>query len=158
RESSCLALRLGVCCTSANRCRPVDDRNSYRATCKEPVAKARPPHRPVASSRLAAGGEIFYGWYVVAAIALSTTTLSGPGFYNLSILLAAFVAERGFPVALASSATATFFVASGIGGAISGRLVDRLDARLVIAVNASIGAIALAAVGLLREPWQLFLF
>jgi len=136
RESSCLALRLGVCCTSANRCRPGRGR----------------------SQQPSAGGEIFYGWYVVAAIALITTTSSGLGFYNLSILLAAFVAERGFPVALASSATATFFVASGIGGAISGRLVDRLDARLVIAVNASIGAIALAAVGLLREPWQLFLF
>jgi len=79
-------------------------------------------------------------------------------FYNLSILLAAVVSERGFPVALAPSATATFFLASGIGGAISGRLVDRIDARIVIAVNASIGAIVLGSVGQLCEAWQLFLF
>jgi MFS family permease len=102
--------------------------------------------------------RIFYGWYVVGAIALMTTTSSGLAFYNLSILLAAFVSERGFPVALASSATATFFVASGIGGAISGRLVDRFDARLVIVINASIGAVVLGSVGLLAEVWQLFLF
>src|SRR5262245_47278882 len=113
-----------------------------------------PPPPPPAPAR----GPIFYGWYVVAAIALMTTTTSGLAFYNLSILLAAFVSERGFPVALASSATATFFLASGIGGAISGRLVDRVDARIVIAVNASIGAIVLGSVGLLYEAWQLFLF
>jgi len=105
-----------------------------------------------------ARGPIFYGWYVVAAIALITTTTSGLAFYNLSILLAAFVSERGFPVALASSATAMFFLASGVGGVISGRLVDRVDARIVIAVNASIGAVVLGSVGLLYEAWQLFLF
>lgn len=101
---------------------------------------------------------IFYGWYVVAAIALITTITSGLAFYNLSILLAAFVAERGFPVALASSATAAFFVASALGGLLSGRLVDRLDARLVIATSAAIGSLALGSVGLLWETWQLFLF
>jgi MFS family permease len=102
--------------------------------------------------------RVFYGWYVVAAALVITTTTSGLAFYNLSILLAAFVAERGFPVALASSATATFFIAGGIGGMIAGRLVDRLDARIVIATGACIGATALATVGLLREVWQLFAF
>ena len=110
------------------------------------TATSRPPRR------------IFYGWYVVAAVFVITTTTSGLAFYNLSILLAAFVAERGFPVALASSATATFFVAGGIGGMIAGRLVDRIDARIVIAVGASIGALTLASAGLLRELWQLYAF
>lgn len=102
--------------------------------------------------------RVFYGWYVVAAALVITTTTSGLAFYNLSILLAAFVAERGFPVALASSATAAFFIAGGIGGMIAGRLVDRVDARIVIATGACIGATALATVGLLREVWQLFAF
>jgi MFS family permease len=102
--------------------------------------------------------RVFYGWYVVAAVLVITATTSGLVFYNLSILLAAFVAERGFPVSLASSATATFFIASGIGGAIAGRLVDCIDARIVIAAGATIAAIALACVGLLRETWQLYAF
>src|SRR5207253_281590 len=37
-------------------------------------------------------------------------------------------------------------------------LVDRIDARFVIAASATIGALALASVGLLREVWQLFTF
>ena len=102
--------------------------------------------------------RIFYGWYIVAGVFVITMTTSGLAFYNLSILLAAFVAERGFPVSLASSATATFFIASGIGGVISGRLVERIDARFVIATGATIGALALASVGSLRELWQLYAF
>ena len=102
--------------------------------------------------------RIFYGWYVVIAALVITTTTSGLVFYNLSILLAAFVSERGFPVALASSATAAFFIAGGIGGVLAGRLVDRMDARIVIATSACIGAASLATVGLVREVWQLFAF
>jgi len=66
------------------------------------------------------------------------------------------VTERGFPVAVASSATATFFVASGIAGD-CGRLVERIDARAVIAASASIGALTLATAGQLSELWQLYL-
>jgi MFS family permease len=102
--------------------------------------------------------RIFYGWYIVAGVFLVTMTTSGLAFYNLSILLAAFVAERGFPVGLASSATATFFIASGIGGAIAGRLVERIDARIVIATSAAAGALALASVGVLTDVWQLYAF
>src|SRR5262245_36657366 len=102
--------------------------------------------------------RVFYGWYVVAAVLVTTTAFSGLIFYNLSILLAAFVAERGFPVALASSATATFFLAAGIGGVVAGRLVDRFDARVVIGSGATLGALCLASAGALQETWQLFLF
>jgi MFS family permease len=102
--------------------------------------------------------RVFYGWYVVGAVLVITTATSGLAFYNLSILLAAFVAERGFPVGLASSATATFFLASGIGGLIAGRLADRTDVRLTICAGAVVGAACLASVGLLSEVWQLFAF
>lgn len=102
--------------------------------------------------------RVFYGWFVVAAALVITTTTSGLAFYNLSILLAAFVAERGFPVSLTSSATATFFIAAGIGGIVAGRLIDRIDVRVVIATSATVGAMALACVGLLQEVWHLFAF
>ena len=107
-----------------------------------------PPIMSTATSNPPA--RVFYGWYVVAAVFVITTTSSGLAFYNLSILLAAFVAEQGFPVGLASSATATFFTAGSIGGVIAGRLVDRIDARIVIATGASIGALTLATAGAAR--------
>lgn len=102
--------------------------------------------------------RIFYGWYVVVAMLVITTATSGLVFYNLSILLAAFADERGFPIGLASAATAVFFVASGVGGMIAGRLMDHFDARVVIAVAATLASLVLAGAGLLREVWQLFAF
>jgi predicted MFS family arabinose efflux permease len=102
--------------------------------------------------------RIFYGWYVVGAIGLVLTTTSGLGFYNLSVLLDAFVRERAFPVALASGATACYFVGSGVGGVIAGWLTDRIDARIVVIVSAALSALLLAGLGLIYAPIQLYLF
>lgn len=102
--------------------------------------------------------RIFYGWYVVAAIFLVTTVTSGLAFYNLSVLLNAFVAERGFPVSLTSAATAAFFVAGGISGVLVGRVIDRYDLRTVLIGATIVGSACLFSVGYLRETWQLFLF
>src|SRR6202521_5407049 len=102
--------------------------------------------------------RIFYGWYVVYAIGLPLMTTSGLGFYNLSVLLNAFVTERGFPVGLASGATASYFIASGIGGVVAGRLMDRFDPRPIMITGACVSAIALAFIGLLRNPVELYAF
>jgi predicted MFS family arabinose efflux permease len=102
--------------------------------------------------------RIFYGWYVVGAIALVLTTTSGLGFYNLSVLLDAFVRERSFPVALASGATACYFLGSGVGGVIAGSLIERFDPRLVVIVSAVLSALLLASLGVLYAPVQLYLF
>src|SRR5262249_48032144 len=102
--------------------------------------------------------RIFYGWYVVGAIALVLTTTSGLGFYNLSVLLDAFVRERGFPVALASGATACYFVGSGLGGGVAGWLVDRVGPRIVVIISAVLSALLLAGLGFIYAPVQLYVF
>jgi predicted MFS family arabinose efflux permease len=102
--------------------------------------------------------RIFYGWYVVGAIALVLTTTSGLGFYNLSVLLDAFVRERGLPVALASGATACYFLGSGVGGVLAGWLIERLDPRAVVIISAVLSALLIACLGLLSTPIQLYLF
>jgi MFS family permease len=103
-------------------------------------------------------GGTFYGWYVAYALCLVSTTTAGLAFYNISVLLDAFVTERGFPVAVASAATGLFFIGSGAGGVLAGHLIDRIDARLVVIASACISALALGCIGLLREPWQLYAF
>ena len=102
--------------------------------------------------------RIFYGWYVVGAIGVVLTTTSGLGFYNLSVLLDAFVRERSFPVALASGATACYFVGSGVGGVIAGWLIDRVDPRTVVIVSAVVNALLLVGLGFIYAPVQLYLF
>jgi MFS family permease len=103
-------------------------------------------------------GGTFYGWYVAYALCLVSTTTAGLAFYNISVLLDAFVTERGFPVTVASAATGLFFIGSGAGGVLAGHLIDRIDARLVVVASACISALALGSIGLLREPWQLYAF
>lgn len=83
---------------------------------------------------------------------------SGLIFYNLSVLLSAFIAERGFPVAQTSFATGTFFIASGTAGMLAGRLMDRMDPRYVVVAAACLGTATLALVGVLSQPWQLYFF
>ena len=102
--------------------------------------------------------RLFYGWYVVYAIGLVLMTTSGLAFYNLSVLLDAFVAERGFPVALTSGATASYFIASGAGGLLAARLMDRIDARLIIICGACVSAVALGSLSLLHAVWELYAF
>jgi MFS family permease len=113
---------------------------------------------PPVSQNMPGATRIFYGWYIVAAICLITTITSGLAFYNLSVLLNAFVVERGFPVSLTSAATATFFVAGGFTGVVVGRLVDKFDPRTVIVASAALGAICLLSIGYLQSIWQLFAF
>ena len=62
----------------------------------------------------------FYGWRVAYALCLVSTTTAGLAFYNISVLLDAFVTERGFPVAVASIASGLFLVGSGAGGVLAG--------------------------------------
>jgi MFS family permease len=100
----------------------------------------------------------FYGWYVAYGLMVVSTMTAGFLFYNVAVLLEAFVAERGFPVGLASFATGIFFVASGIAGLIVGQIINRIDARKIIAVSACVTALALASVGFLRTPTQLIAF
>jgi sugar phosphate permease len=101
---------------------------------------------------------VFYGWYVVGAIGIVLTTTSGLGFYNLSVLLDALVRERGFPVALASGATACYFIGSGLGGVLAGWLIERVDPRIVVIVSAVLSALLLACLGVIHAPVQLYLF
>jgi len=74
------------------------------------------------------------------------------------VLLDAFVRERSFPVALASGATACYFVGSGIGGVLAGWLIDRFDPRVVVIASTVSSALLIACLGFLYAPVQLYLF
>jgi MFS family permease len=104
------------------------------------------------------GGRVFYGWYVVAAIGLVLMTCSGLAFYNLSVLLDAFITQRGFPVALASGATASYFMASGLGGVFAAQLMERTDPRLIMIGGACVSSIALGCAGGLHRAFELYAF
>lgn len=101
-------------------------------------------------------GDKFPGWRVVTGCFIVLTTVSGLGFYGLAVYLNALSNERGWAVASISLATTWFFLVSGVVGVWAARLIVRYDIRWVVSSGALVGGIALAALGQVREPWQLF--
>lgn len=102
--------------------------------------------------------KLFYGWYIVATVFVIQTVSCGLIFYNLSIMLKAFVTENGFSVTAVSSATSSFFLAGGVFGLAVGWAMDRFDPRIIMTFGALCAAIALASAGHVTNLWQLYGF
>jgi MFS family permease len=102
--------------------------------------------------------RLFYGWHVTYALLIISTMTSGFLFYNISVLLDAFVAQRGFPVSVASASTGAFFLSQAIAGALVGQIIGRVDAQKIIVVSAIVTAITLSAIALITATWQLYIF
>jgi len=94
---------------------------------------------------------------VVAAIFVMLAVSSGLGFYNLSVVLQALTAERGFSVAAVSATTALCFTVSGVAGLGVARLLDRWDPRVVVTLGALIAAAGLLVIGRVETVPQLYL-
>ncbi len=100
--------------------------------------------------------DTFPGWRVVTGCFIVLTTSSGLGFYGLAVYLNALSNERGWDVSSISLATTWFFFVGGIVGVWAARLIVRYDIRAVVTAGAVVGGVALAALGQVREQWQLF--
>lgn len=98
----------------------------------------------------------FPGWWVVAGCFVVLTTASGLGFYGLAVYLNALSNERGWEVSAISLATTWFFFVGGCVGVWAARLIARHDVRWVMTAGSLLAAASLAALGQVREQWQLF--
>lgn len=98
----------------------------------------------------------FPGWKVVAACFMLLATTAGLGFYGLAVYLNTFSRELGWDVSSVSLATTIFFLVSGVAGVGVARVIDIVDARLVICAGAVIGATSLAMFGRVNSKWELF--
>ena len=115
---------------------------------------AAPPvttRAPVAETRR---GKFRYGWIVLAVatmvVLLAAGTRAAPG-----ALLLGIQADTGWSVAQVSLAGAAGLLLLGLGGPVSGLLIDRFGIRRL-----AVGALLLTAVGMgssafSRELWQL---
>lgn len=96
------------------------------------------------------------GWRVVAAVCLLLTTVSGFGFYSLTVYLHALTASGAFALTSVSQATALYFLSAGLAGVGVAALLSRFDARLVVAGSAVAMAVALLLLGRVHTVPQLF--
>ncbi|MGE0849376.1 MAG: MFS transporter [Hyphomicrobiaceae bacterium] len=99
----------------------------------------------------------FYGWRVVAAAFVLAIFGWGMGFYGPPVFLSVLTSERGWSLALVSSAITVHYLT---GALVAGNL-PALNRRLGIAGVTKVAALSLSigvfAWSLAAEPWQLFM-
>ncbi len=99
----------------------------------------------------------FYGWIVLAGLFIVMMAGSGFAFYAQGVFLDALVDEQGFSSGVAGSGVGIFFAASGLGGVLTGRLMNRFDIRWLITIGSLIAAGGIALLGSVRTPWHMVL-
>ena len=102
--------------------------------------------------------RVFYGWYLVAAVFVVLTVVSGLTVYGLSVYLHAFVDEGRFSLGQVSFASGAFSAAGGVVGLVVGRLLDRHDVRLVMSAGCVLMIGAFLSLPLVRSVAALYLF
>ena len=96
------------------------------------------------------------GWSVVVACGLIAACSWGLGFYGLGVYLEALHRLHGWPTSLISAAITMYYLVGALGLlAVGAALAGRGPAPVMVYGSVTMGA-AVAALGWLREPWQLF--
>ncbi len=95
-------------------------------------------------------------WWVVAALFVVLMSSSGLAFYSLPILVRVMSEEGLFSVHTVSSASAIFFLASGLAGLVVARALHRFDVRIVVTVGSLVCALCLLALGRVEDRASLF--
>jgi MFS family permease len=102
------------------------------------------------------GARYFYGWNVVAATFVMALFTFGLGFYGLTVYVATLQRLHGWSASAVSAPVTVYYVAGALVTAAIGGVYARVGPRLVV-VGASIAmAAGLAALGQVRQPWQLY--
>lgn len=101
-------------------------------------------------------GRLFYGWVMVAVafavILIGAGTRAAPG-----ALLLPIQSETGWTVGQITIAGAAGLLLLGLGGPVSGWLIDRFGVRRTTIAALALTASGMAASGLATEVWQLVL-
>lgn len=99
---------------------------------------------------------LYRGWLVVVACGILATFSWGLGFYGLGVYLHALGQLHGWSTGLISAAVTLYYTLSagclvGVGG-----LIDRRGPRGVLTYGVVTMAAAVALLGAISAPWQLF--
>lgn len=119
------------------------------------TAPEGPPfRRPLAARLLPA--RYYYGWYVVAGVALVMLCGIGVGYYGLAVFLKPLQTAHGWSNASVSGATALYFVISGLSAAAVGPAIDRRGPMPYLTAGLLLTAVMVGCIGFVEELWQLY--
>ncbi|HEX6210523.1 MAG TPA: MFS transporter [Methylomirabilota bacterium] len=96
------------------------------------------------------------GWSVVAACGLIAACSWGLGFYGLGVYLEALHRLHGWPTSLISGAITVYYLVGAVALLVVGGAIERRGPTAVMVYGSVVMGAAVAALGWLREPWELF--
>ncbi len=99
---------------------------------------------------------LYRGWLVVIACGILATFSWGLGFYGLGVYLHALGQRHGWSTGLISSAVTLYYALSAVCLVVVGALIDRRGPRAVLTYGVITMAGAVALLGVITAPWQLF--
>jgi len=98
----------------------------------------------------------YRGWRMVAVCFVVATLAWGFGFYGQGVYLANLLSLRGWSLSLVSGAVTGFYFLSAFMVAFVADWIGRFGAPRVVAAGMAATGVATAALGVVREPWQLY--
>src|SRR5207247_1672248 len=98
----------------------------------------------------------FYGWNVVAATFVMAFFSFGLGFYSVAVYVATLQQVHGWSASTVSAPVTVYYIGGALLTAATGNLYERFGPRAVVAIATIAMAAAVAALGVVTEPWQLY--
>jgi MFS family permease len=99
------------------------------------------------------GSPVYYGWFVLAASAISEMLVQGATSYSAGLFVLPLQAEFHISRASANSSILIVFVGIVLMAPLAGRLLDAWPIRRVMTVGAIILGLSLAAIALASKLW-----
>ena len=101
-------------------------------------------------------GRIFYGWYLVVGLGVTTIVSYGISQYLFGVLVVPIQRDLHWSRATISGAFSLGLVFAGLLGLVVGRLVDRYGARSLMSAGSILGAVTLFLLSRVTEVWQFY--
>jgi MFS family permease len=112
---------------------------------------------PVAADpRVGGHRPVFYGWWIVAAFAVTQTAGYGCLYYAFAVLLHPIAGDLRTSTTAVTGAITTALLAAAATAILVGRWLDRHGGRGLMTAGALTGAGLLAACSQVRTVWQLY--
>ena len=103
-------------------------------------------------------GEIFYGWWILAASAAALTLMSGVTFWSPTLYIGPLESEFGWSRAQVTGGYSVAFLMMGFSGPLVGRWVDARGSRLVLIAGGVLVGASFLLLARTSSLWQWYLF
>jgi sugar phosphate permease len=100
--------------------------------------------------------DIYWGWFVVVGTFWVLSASYGAR-YCFGVFVHPMFVDRQWPMSSISLAFSISLIMYGLGGLVSGRLLDRMAPRWIMTIGACIVAIGFVATGFVQTPFQLYI-